>query len=72
MYALRESLEIKVSPNKYTYATIILKDSHLGDIFVTYPKLQKHFMFKKTFKFKFIVKFVIIDQVGSRMIVFNC
>ena len=37
---------------------------------VTYPKLQKHFMFKTTLYFDFIVKFVIIDQVGSRMIVF--
>ena len=28
-------------------------------------------MFEKTLCFNFIVKFVIIDQVGSRMIVFN-
>ena len=28
-------------------------------------------MFKKTLYFNFIVKFVIIDQVGSRMIVIN-
>ena len=33
--------------------------------------LQKHFMFKKTLYFNFIVKFVIIDQVGSRMIEIN-
>ena len=28
-------------------------------------------MFKKRLYFNFIVKFVIIDQVGSRMIAFN-
>ena len=35
------------------------------------PYLQKHFMFEKTLCFNFIIKFVIIDQVGSRIIVFN-
>ena len=32
------------------------------------PDLQKHFMFEKTLCFNFIEKFVIVDQVGSRMI----
>ena len=35
------------------------------------PNLQKHFTFKKTLYFNFIVKFVIIDEFGSRMIVIN-
>ena len=35
------------------------------------PNFQKHFMFNKKIYFNFIVNFVIIDQVGSRMIVIN-
>ena len=32
---------------------------------------KKYFMFEKTLCFNFIINFVIIDQVGSRIIVFN-
>ena len=44
---------------------------HSQNIFVTYPNFNNILCLKKTLYFIFIVKFVIIDHVGSRMTVIN-
>ena len=52
-----------------TLERILKEESHRVMGFVTYPKLKSHFVPKKTLCFIFIVMFMIIDQVGSSMIV---
>ena len=66
--SMRASLSKKEVPSKVVLGYI---SPNWSKAHTVYPKLQKHFMLKETLYFIFIVKFVIIDQVGSRMIVIN-